>query len=1175
MRDFSPCERPDRSCCARTHKGFAGAFGSSRGFALVVCLALVVLLTFVVVAFLSVSLSNRRIEAARVGHGAADALALSSLEALTGDLLAEVRAGSDALTVLDMTTFYPKAEVATRPHRSVSAAISNMASAITLIKQTMPGQTLFPDVAPYAAVPGGRILPAASTVSTGATNRDGRFVAARRWEAPRLLPMTFPAGGVPHWIYVSRAGIPPVQSMVAGWADYATTNSNAVTGRIAFNVYDTGGLLNANVAGFPSGLSAVQVSRLKGSQAGADLRSLPGVTAATVDDLVKFRNPNSVSPQDYLDHVLGGAQPAGFATNAVFVNRLDLIRYAERQNNGLTNALPFLNHVTVAKNEPSWRPGYDATSRVGGSTRPEFQYRARATNQPPLTVNAAALAVRWLADATITSYRSNGALFTYQVRRGEPLIQRRFPLGRLAWIGPSGPQNGGSADAIRACFGLQWSGGVWQYVGASGGIKDTIATLREVAAARREPNFFELLQAGILDGSLGVSVKTGAMRAESNIKTTFQILQIGAGLIDQYDADSFPTVIEYNGTGGTPYWQAVGVENLPYIESIASVAGPKPGEETKSLLTYILPRVWNPHRGTALNRPRIRLSLVSTHLEARNFWGIYPNAPNDPKVPRMVLVNVRADATLSSSASAGFAEPRYPVASDFASALPDNPAGVCWAPAPAELGTIGGSPYVGFRFPDFQIDPAKKDTSTDSERWRMTLRLGARVGTGSPTGWGSVQMEFETPGGQWIPYAVFNGNNDPATAMAWNNTKAGGTFSASAGGLRSYTPLPWTPSFIKGEQWVKSDPRCTRSFAVQMFAMEGFEYSPPPSLWSRNAPTAVAVSGIGTVNQSRNGFGGFDWDAAGRSPRTMNNVPENDSADGFYGGTSFFSLFYYPAWLSRNFGPNVPSASSSGARPSTYVDVDGIRRIADSGRYKNELPGGNQAPIEGNPYSRERDRPTVLNRPFESVADMGYTFRGLHWKSLDFFSQNSADAGLLDFFAVTDADAELLAGRLNPASAPMEVLSALLNGSPIDAADPAVGTISPSAATNLATKLVAAQIPLENPASLATAWVGPLDGDHTITNNAPVPLQDTDFPNPDASRIKPYRESITRALVGMADTRTWNLLVDLIAQSGRFPAGESDPANFIVSGEKRYWLHLSIDRFSGRILSRQMESVPE
>jgi len=56
----------------------------------------------------------------------------------------------------------------------------------------------------------------------------------------------------------------------------------------------------------------------------------------------------------------------------------------------------------------------------------------------------------------------------------------------------------------------------------------------------------------------------------------------------------------------------------------------------------------------------------------------------------------------------------------------------------------------------------------------------------------------------------------------------------------------------------------------------------------------------------------------------------------------------------------------------------------------------------------------MLNRPFHSVGEMGYVFRDMPWKTLDLFSANSADSGLLDLFTLSDAP--VIAGRVNPNS---------------------------------------------------------------------------------------------------------------------------------------------------------------
>jgi hypothetical protein len=49
----------------------------------------------------------------------------------------------------------------------------------------------------------------------------------------------------------------------------------------------------------------------------------------------------------------------------------------------------------------------------------------------------------------------------------------------------------------------------------------------------------------------------------------------------------------------------------------------------------------------------------------------------------------------------------------------------------------------------------------------------------------------------------------------------------------------------------------------------------------------------------------------------------------------------------------------------------------------------------------------------------------------------------------------------------------------------------------------------------------------------------------------------------------------LIAQSGRYPTAATNLSQFVVEGEKRYWLHIAIDRFTGEVIDRQLEAVYE
>jgi hypothetical protein len=71
------------------------------------------------------------------------------------------------------------------------------------------------------------------------------------------------------------------------------------------------------------------------------------------------------------------------------------------------------------------------------------------------------------------------------------------------------------------------------------------------------------------------------------------------------------------------------------------------------------------------------------------------------------------------------------------------------------------------------------------------------------------------------------------------------------------------------------------------------------------------------------------------------------------------------------------------------------------------------------------------------------------------------------------------------------------------------------------------------------------------------------------------RDTIARALSEVVQTRTWGLLIDLVAQTGHYAPNAAGLADFIVEGEKRYWLHVAVDRFDGTIVGQQLEEVTE
>jgi hypothetical protein len=75
--------------------------------------------------------------------------------------------------------------------------------------------------------------------------------------------------------------------------------------------------------------------------------------------------------------------------------------------------------------------------------------------------------------------------------------------------------------------------------------------------------------------------------------------------------------------------------------------------------------------------------------------------------------------------------------------------------------------------------------------------------------------------------------------------------------------------------------------------------------------------------------------------------------------------------------------------------------------------------------------------------------------------------------------------------------------------------------------------------------------------------------------IKQSREAAIRALAEVGQTRTWNVLIDVVAQNGKFTGSSVTPGDFSVLGERRVWVSVAIDRVTGRIIDSQSEEVSE
>jgi hypothetical protein len=638
-----------------------------RAAALIIVLAFVVLLTAVSLAYLSRTTGDRPVAHSSFNQSKVDGIAASAMDIVIGDLQQEITNGSTATTQADGTTLYtPTAAADMVPQRS-----GTVAGVPNLIRRSVRS-----DPMPAPGV-GSR---ASAVNSTTDSSLNGRSITAASWNRHYLVPKkttgtadSIPidafANATPDWVYITSTGIAPI-----------TQPSNEVVGRYAYAVYDEGGLLDMNVAGYPSGTTSTQAGR-KGSVAFADLTALgnypihngEGGSAFQVDRLVGWRNyattqPSNLFPNTSFASNLNTSGPATLFVNYVtnntdgflgtslptwqattndwrtdqrFVQRQQLLAFqnTKNTNNGNpiantsqfdVNALQYLSTFSREVNAPSFSP------TTPTATNPNFLLR-RVTG-------------------TFTRFDGTTSVV------GEPLVKTRFPLSRLAWItynGPSAlrtlpPQSPalattdpnydmwalqwtygvpasylqlGTAANIKKCFGLTFAGSptyAWTYTNPTGGgAVSTIMTLAQVAAASREPDFFELLQAAILSGSLGQNTGGGVTGQNTGgaglvfpdihmSSTMHHILKIGAAIIDQASPGSIPTQIQFTGANGNT-WTAYGVKNLPYITQLYPIAGISPNDPNPSTPTlwgsYLLFQLWNPHQNATALPVTVRLRV--------------------------------------------------------------------------------------------------------------------------------------------------------------------------------------------------------------------------------------------------------------------------------------------------------------------------------------------------------------------------------------------------------------------------------------------------------------------------------------------------------------------------------------------------------------------------------------
>ncbi|MEI6338539.1 MAG: hypothetical protein WCQ57_08160 [Verrucomicrobiota bacterium] len=734
-------------------------------------------------------------------------------------------------------------------------------------------------------------------------------------------------------------------------------------------------------------------------------------------------------------------------------------------------------------------------------------------------------------------------------------------------------------------------------------------TSNTYTAPVREPDFFELLKAGILNGSLGgqpglcagVNTATvGPAGLAFNYYSTEKdrhILQIGANIIDQADADNYPTAIYQPIVAGkysVPYGEqelfdtVFGMENLPVLQRMTAVSYAlnvgnggtvpwMPGTED----VWLQPEVWNPNDRSTADPAK------------------YPDTPGHL---RLVTYGGCQVKTVQTDVAYGHPKTKE-LLFDWIKDFGTNPK------TPDQAGIVAFvNPKPGSTKPNDLFTSPVALMSTGIVTTGATNYFDSLAASGP-----NNYMYYANPGSGTRLMGVWLGkfDRDPrdwqlggypthdVDILPIGNTAPGEpqmTF------VLEYNDKPdgtgtWRPySMMARIQEVRSTP--SYSYNHRSGYISWFLY------WGAGRPdprTDRFSSHSGNGNSSGTTYT-YVW-SAGDSIRPTTTL--KSAASGGKGCTSFYmpdaSLgFFYRnpvnaasipggsfavGYLLDDWAWNLAAANDSYAH-FWYADPDGVVRPGDAWRadYGIRPAGGvedrsTSAAVCGDGISlynydvlttsKDRRRPIILNRPFRSVGELGYVYRDQPFKTLDFSSDKSADAGLLDLFSIRD-EPLIVAGRVNPNTATVPVLQAIIAGSieSDTASTVLLASTEAAAAAQAITGDITTNGPLTNPAELVNR-ISPT----VYTALSSIAANNTATNKPIAN--KTYGESTLRALSSVTNTRTWNLMIDVIAQSGQFTPNAKTLDDFVVQGERRYWLHIAIDRFTGKVVDQQLESVYE
>ncbi len=1164
------------------------------GISLVVVISMVGLLSLLAVSLLSMVTLSRQTGHLESESRKSKLLAEAAFHTILSDLGDEMKNGAKSLEEVKLKdgTMFRLYDFTGKPAGLVvTRAVKPSVSADSiLVKQSASGVAFHTH--------GGQSSKRASAQSTA----DGVDpLNPSIWEKPRLLPTTvrISKDSAPDWIYVSRNGQNPVvfSTDLARKDDATEPNSKFVVGRYAYNLYNTSGLIDINVAGHPQGKPDNERVGHKGSLTMSDLTVLPEMTQTAVNNLVSWKHDWSTMPagadtggedaaQKYVRLSEGSGWRRMAGNDNLFLSRQDMLRFSRLQAGSLPSAaLPSLTHFSRDLDAPSWRPHPD---------------RRKVAVKASLGGN----------DAFGMDNTLNPDPRSLDKIRERQLLPRRFPLERLKWVAT--PGKGGPIDPEKAerYFGLRWKTNQWEYVHARS--DGRMYTLQDVPPTR-EPNFFEILRSTVLVGSLGrqfaarghdaidqllsmhqlpTSSGIGGVDASVNLN----IMEMGACLIDQADADSWPTTISMPGVRS---YFVFGKEDVPYLNRFSAIPyrskplrnakvytddGSVAKTESYECSKVLQPMLWRPHQVVKNYKGPTNFRIRPRHIDQGGgsifymtqgwavpgkggrpgvpdrgsagdytYWG-GPNyrVTNPEYFPKTFRGTEYIDITVPHDSTA-FREPQSVHSSDHGKIAGYTISGgvspvlvrkgdLRWEGLPENYTEVSGF-LVG------KALTARIEPENGASGWN---RLGVGYFRGDPI---EVQMEYQGPDGEWRRYQV-----------------AEFTYKSNWGHhyLRA-DPLWQTEAFHWSSYVI--DPRTARFGGLATVLAGGLV----PTQWTSLHPQMTWPEGAALAFGAKRSEG----------VRPGWTGPALETGWNYNAGVQWHEPFNPGAVVDNTKEAWDAAASYSFA----YKDPDNVLRPGVAG--VNEY----NSTAVGNPMSRRCimsktgkltlgsliGRPQIINRPFRSVAEMAYSFRGTPWRDIDFLNASSPDSGLLDVFSLyedpdplkaDDPKPPVVAGRVNLNSASIDVITALLRGTAIDEGIYLDNVLASQLAKDVHTwvrssDLKNGQGPLTSKAALVSASAPTEDAKGLIFELSKKLKTSQD------RSINDRREFAVRALTDGTTMRSWNFLLDLVAQSGQLSPTASGFQGFQVAAERRYWVHFAIDRPTGQVIDIQWENVVE